>query len=264
MTYGQEFILTLFTNDPTLASAGDRAGIDRIGVDVERLGKHARQAHLNTWISDHDEQDLPPLRDAVKHGKLFARCNPLHDGSAAELERLLAYGVEVIMLPFFHTVAEADCFIRLLDGRATPVLLLETAAAASVVDELCCLDGVEEIHIGLNDLHLSLGWRSHFDVLVSDYLCSVCETIRTAGLRLGVGGLGRAGDVDLPIPADLVYAQFPRLGAHGALISRAFFRGAPIDLSAEIARTRDNLDAMRVLSPATLEDYRRRLQVHLN
>ena len=39
MNLGDRFRLTLFTNRPALALAADRAGVDRIGPDLERLGK---------------------------------------------------------------------------------------------------------------------------------------------------------------------------------------------------------------------------------
>jgi hypothetical protein len=71
------------------------------------------------------------------------------------------------------------------------------------------------------------------------------DTIRAAGIRFAFGGIGRAGDDRLPIPSDLVYAQYPRLKADGALISRAFFPrdGTPIDLKIEVERARRRLDA---------------------
>ncbi|MGD9946390.1 MAG: hypothetical protein AB7S98_24500 [Burkholderiaceae bacterium] len=160
MSYGNDFVLTLFTADPALAAAADAAGIDRIGVDLEAIGKQARQGHLNTWISDHHVEDLPRIAAVLRRASLFARCNPIHAESAAEIDALLGLGVRVLMLPYFRSAAEAERFIRLVDGRAHPVLLLETAAAAAEVDELCRIDGVREIHVGLNDMRLSLGWRS--------------------------------------------------------------------------------------------------------
>lgn len=261
MSYGSDFTLTLFTRDPELALAADRAGVDRIGVDIERLGKNARQSHLSTWISDHQELDLVPLRKQLVRARLFARCNPLHAGSSAEIDRLLDLGVQVIMLPFFHEAGEAEQFIRLVDGRATPVLLLETAAAASSVADICRVGGVEEIHIGLNDLYLSLGWKSHFEVLVSDLLERLSAAILESGLRLGVGGLGRAGDNSLPVPADLVYAQYPRLGASAALISRVFFRPSTdvLDMGREIARLRANLDHMHAWPRSRIQAAREQL-----
>ena len=262
MTYGKDFILTLFTKDPELAAEADRAGVDRIGVDIERLGKRVRQAHLDTWISDHEEMDLGPLRSRLSRSQLFARCNPIHADSAAELDRLLAAGVEVIMLPFFSQTADAERFIRLLDGRATPVLLMETASAVEAGGEVWRGDGGEEEDIGLNDLYLSLGWRNHFEVLVSDLLERTCEQILQAGLRLGVGGLGKAGDITLPIPADLVYSQMARLHARAALISRAFFHPSigPINMKQEVRRLRANLDVMHGRTQQDLQADRDRLR----
>jgi 2-keto-3-deoxy-L-rhamnonate aldolase RhmA len=243
MSYGSDFVLTLFTKDPTLAAAADRAGVDRIGVDMEQIGKSARQGHLATWISDHAETDLARISPVLERAQLFARCNPVHAGSAAEIDRLIASGVRVIMLPYFKTAADAERFIRLVDGRAHPVLLVETAEAAAVIGDLCRIPGAKEIHIGLNDMRLSLGWPSHFHVLVSDFLIGICATVLAAGLRLGVGGIGRAGDNNLPVPADLVSAQLPRLGATASLVSRSFFREpVPEDLGAEFARLRAWLD----------------------
>jgi len=81
-------------------------------------------------------------------------------------------------------------------------------------------------------------------VLVSDFLERLCEPVLEAGFRLGVGGVGRTGDCNLPIPSDLVIAQLPRLGATAPLVSRAFFSGsAPLDLVHEISALRRLLDA---------------------
>lgn len=258
--YGESFTLTLFTRDPDLAAVADGAGIDRIGVDLEQIGKPVRQGHLPTWISDHQEADLVAIRPMLKQARLFARSNPIHPGSGDEIEGLLARGVQVVMLPFFTSVAEAERFIRLVDGRAHPVLLVETAGAAEVIDDLCRIPGVSEIHVGLNDMRLSLGWPTHFHVLASDFLERICARVRSAGIALAVGGIGRAGDNALPVPADLVYAQMPRLGASGALVSRAFFRGdVPLDLSLEIGKARQKLGEFAGLSQSELALCRERL-----
>jgi hypothetical protein len=243
LSYGNQFVLTLFTNNPEVAAQADLAGIDRVGVDLEQIGKHHRQGHLNTWISDHTEEDLQGLRPTLRRASLFARCNPIHPGSHEEIDRLIGHGVSVLMLPYFKTPVEAEKFIRMVDERATPVLLVETREAAAAISDITKIDGVREIHIGLNDMRLSLGWPTHFHVLVSDFLVQLCEPVLTAGLKLGIGGVGRAGDRDLPIPSDLVIGQLPRLGAGASLVSRAFFNGKnPIDLSSEIAALRTLLD----------------------
>jgi hypothetical protein len=259
-SYGQDFCLTLLTNDLELAARAERAGVDRIGPDLERLGKQARQGGMNTWISDHSLADLTRLAAVIDRRRLFCRVNPIHPGSADEIEAVLATGAATVMLPMFTTVAEVETFLRLLDGRARPVLLLETAAAAAIIDDICRVPGVEEIHIGLNDLRLSLGWPSHFHVLVSDLLVSLSETIRRAGIAFRVGGIGRAGDDSLPIPSDLVYAQYPRLYATGALVSRVFFNAEPLDMAEEIGKLRRRLDKLAAESQASLERQREMLQ----
>lgn len=257
MSCGSELVLTLFTNDAALAAAADRAGVNRIGIDMERIGKAARQAHLATWISNHAEADLAAIRPVLGHAQLFTRCNPIHRESATEIDRLIDAGVQAIMLPFFKTVAEAERFIRLVDERAHPVLLVETAESARLIAEICRVPGVREVHVGLNDMRLSLGWPSHFHVLVSDFLVGLCGVVLGAGLKLGVGGVGRAGDNDLPVPADLVSAQIVRLGATSALVSRSFFREPmPPDLNLELQKLRAWFDQCAA-QPRQWHDARR-------
>jgi hypothetical protein len=264
MSYASDFVLTLFTNDAVLAAAADDAGVERIGIDMEKVGKSARQGHLATWISDHDEADLAAIRPVLRRARLFTRCNPVHAGSRDEIDRLIAAGVQVIMLPYFRTTADAERFIRLVDGRAHPVLLVETADAAAVIADLCRIAGVAEIHIGLNDMRLSLRWPSHFHVLVSEFLAGLCDTVLDAGLRLGVGGLGRAGDNDLPMPSDLVSAQVVRLRAGAALVSRSIFRApAPADLPAAFAQLRAWLDHCARQTGAWHSEQREQLRERL-
>ncbi len=131
------------------------------------------------------------------------------------------------MLPYFHSVDEAAHFVAAVDGRARTVLLVETGSAAARVGQLCRIEGLDEIHFGLNDLSLDLGVKNHFAVLCSTLLEEACATLAAAGFPFAVGGIGRALDASLPIPSELVYAQYPRLGATGALVSRVFFKDLP-------------------------------------
>ena len=88
------------------------AGINRIGLDLERIGKAERQKHLNTWISDHVESEVPALRRALREAQLFVRTNPVHAGLREEIDRLIEAGADVLMLPMFETVREAATFIE--------------------------------------------------------------------------------------------------------------------------------------------------------
>jgi len=244
MSYGSEFVLTLFTNDVELARRADEAGIDRIGLDLERIGKAERQAHLNTWISDHEESHLPPLRKTLKKAKLFVRTNPIHPGSRDEINRMIEGGAEVLMLPMFRTVHEVATFIDSIDGRAEVSLLVETAAAAVRIGEIVKLGGIDEIHIGLNDLYLDMKLKNHFEILKYDFMNMLSKTVHEAGIPFGFGGIARVNDARLPIPSDLVYAQYPRLQADRALVSRVFVMPdyTKLDLPREVAAFRSRMD----------------------
>ena len=254
-------VLTLWTNDSSLAARADAAGIDRVGVDLERLGKGERQAGLGTWISPHREEELPALGEALRTARLFARTDPLHAGTAAQVERLIEAGVEVLMLPMFRGAAEVARFVDLVSGRADVVLLLETAEAARDVDAILAVDGVGEVHLGLNDMTLALGLANRFELLATQMAARVAAAVRAAGLRFGAGGIGRVRDTGLPIPTDLVYAQLARLGATAALVSRAFTRSesGEVDLAAEVAISRARLAEWAARSPGELEAARREL-----
>src|SRR5437868_4887571 len=85
----ERFVLTLWTGDPVLAREADAAGIDRIGVDLERAGKAERQQGRGTWISPHTERDLAALGPLLGRADLFARVNPVNSRTPRELEAVL-------------------------------------------------------------------------------------------------------------------------------------------------------------------------------
>src|SRR5688572_11668281 len=110
-SFGGAFTLTLLTDDPHLAGEADRAGVQRIGVDLETIGKAARQRGYDTRLSTHAWDDLDVLRGVVSRAGLFVRVNPIHDGTDREIERALASRASVLMLPSFSTAWEVERFV---------------------------------------------------------------------------------------------------------------------------------------------------------
>jgi len=260
------FTLTVITRDPMLARAADAAGVDRIGVDVERLSKHLRQAHVpNARISDHELADLTAMRSSVRRAALFARLNPLHPQSGGEIAAATESGASVLMLPYFTGADEVDRFVRLVDRRARIVLLLETAAALVRLHEILDVDGVDEVMVGLNDLRLSTGVGSPFEIVASDVMTMVADRVLARGRTFGFGGLARAGDTSLPVPSDLVIAQHARLGSTSSWLARSFFDGDPnrLDLVSEVARLRERIEFWARQPPDVLAMERERLRRHL-
>ena len=72
----------------------------------------------------------------------------------------------------------------------------------------------------------------------------IADTMLTAGIPFGFAGIGRVNDSRLPIPGNLIYAQYPRLGATRALVSRVFYSPdfRALNLTEEINAARAALD----------------------
>ncbi|BFM09457.1 aldolase/citrate lyase family protein [Halioxenophilus aromaticivorans] len=227
--FGDNFVLTMITNCPTEARRGVLAGINRIGVDLEKIGKAQRQSGLNSRVSSHDLNDLEDIRRAIDHHPLFVRVNSMHAGSEFEINAALDIGATHIMLPYFHRPQEVKDFSRLVNGRATTILLVETAAAIFYIEDLVKISGIDEIHIGLTDLKISLNIPSRFETLTHWIAEHVSKVVNGAGLPFHVGGVTCIDDQRLPIPGWRVASQYPRLNATGALVTRAFLEAANSD-----------------------------------
>lgn len=202
-------------------------------------------------MSPHTLDDLAAL--PLSRAQRFARIDPLHDGSAAQIDAALACGAQVLMLPMTMDASHAAAFARYVAGRATAVLLVEHIDAVRRLDSIVRVPGIDEVHIGLNDLALSLQLPNRWLALAGDLVADAGAIVVGAGLRFGVGGIGRAGDRDLPVPSDLVYAEYARTGATSALIARSFMHDADA-LDTEIARARSALAAWRRCSASELAD----------
>lgn len=255
------FTLTLLTDDPERARAADAAGIDRVGIDLETLGKSARQAGRQTRISNHRADSLLKIVPGLKASAPFVRCNPIHAGSRAEVEEVIGYGARVIMLPYFKTLRELEVFSEFVRGRALIVPLVETLEALSLVPSLRTRLGIEECHFGLNDLAIEMGLRDCWDVLEDERLHRAAGAAQEAGVAFGIGGIGRPGDETLPVPVTWIYESLLRLGASGAWIARSFFRAAfePVEFAGDVARLRRVLDEV-AKEVATDEQILRKLR----
>jgi hypothetical protein len=72
----------------------------------------------------------------------------------------------------------------------------------------------------------------------------MADIVSAAEIPFGFAGIGRVNDSRLPIPGDLIYAQYPRLGATRALVSRVFYSPdfRALDLTHEVSAARATLD----------------------
>lgn len=212
--------LMYITKNPDVAVIAQDFGVDRIFVDMEYIGKDKRQGGMDTVQNHHTVQDVKNIKSVLTTSKLQVRVNPFYDGTEKEVNSVLDAGADIIMLPMWKTADEVSQFISLVKGRAKTLLLLETREAADCLDEVLALDGVDEIHIGLNDLHLSMGKKFLFELLADATVEKITKKIAKTGIPYGFGGFGRIGGGYLP--ADYIVAEHYRLGSSMAILSRAF------------------------------------------
>jgi hypothetical protein len=62
------------------------------------------------------------------------------------------------------------------------------------VDDVLAMGGFDEIHIGLNDLHLSYGMSFMFELLADGTVEGLCRKFQSAGIPYGFGGIAKLGD----------------------------------------------------------------------
>jgi hypothetical protein len=212
----------LISNDPILASRAEKAGIGRIFVDLERLGKKERQGHLDTHITNHTIDDVAKVKSRLDQAELLVRLNPLNEATPREVEEAIVQGADILMLPMYRTDTEVMEFVKMVDGRAKVIPLLETSAAVQSVRNVVQVPGVSEIYIGLNDLHLDLGLRFMFEPLANGLVDDLAGIIKKAGLPFGFGGIARVGEGI--IPGEMVLGEHLRLGSSSVILSRTFQR----------------------------------------
>lgn len=218
--------LMYITNRPEVAQIAETAGVDRIFVDLEHIGKSERQGGMDTVQSHHSLDDVKRIADAITTAELLVRVNPIHDATEAyasseeEIDAVIENGADIVMLPFFKTVGEVERFLSAVDRRAETMLLLETPEAAEIVDDILHLDGIDFVHIGLNDLSIGYGKRFMFELLTDGTVERLCTKFRERNIPYGFGGIASLGKG--AVPAEMIIKEHYRLGSTCAILSRSF------------------------------------------
>jgi len=218
--------LMYITNKPAVAQIAEEAGVDWIFLDMEFIGKDARQGGLDTVQNHHTVKDIANIKAAVKKAKVLVRVNPIHESlpdypsSKDEIDATIKAGADIVMLPFFKTVGEVKQFISYVDGRAKTLLLMETVEAANLVDEILEVPGIDMIHLGLNDMHLELGMKFMFELLANGAVEKLGNKIKSKGIPFGFGGIATLDGGALP--GSMVLKEHVRLGSSMVIVSRTF------------------------------------------
>lgn len=218
--------LMYITKRPEIARIAEEVGVDWIFVDMEFIGKDARQGGLDTVQNHHTVEDVKNVKAAVTKAKVLVRVNPIHEAmvdypsSEDEINATIEAGADIVMLPFFKTIAEVEQFIRIVGGRAKTCLLVETPEAALLLDDILNVDGIDMIHLGLNDLHLALGMKFMFELLSDGTVDRLASKIKAKGIPFGFGGVATL--TGGAMPGSMVIKEHYRLGSSMVIVSRSF------------------------------------------
>ncbi|WP_062108618.1 aldolase/citrate lyase family protein [Bacillus niameyensis] len=212
--------LMYITNQEEIAKIAENSGVDWIFIDLEINGKDERQGHLDTVISRHSIDDVKKIKKVLSKSELLVRVNPIYEDSKNEIDRVITDGADIVMLPFFKTRKEVELFVNYVNGRAKVCLLCETLEATENIDSILTVQGIDYIHIGLNDLHLSYNMKFMFELLTDGTVEMLCNKFRDQGISYGFGGIAQLGQGTLP--AENIIAEHYRLGSSLAILSRSF------------------------------------------
>lgn len=218
--------LMYITNRPEIAQIAESAGVDRIFVDLEYIGKAERQGGMDTVQSHHTVEDVADIKSSITTAELMVRINPIHEeseqycSSKEEIDDVIANGADIIMLPYFKTVEDVKTFVELVDGRVRTLPLIETVEAVDAIDDILKIDGIDEIFIGLNDLSLGYQKKFMFELLSDGTVESLCHKFKKNGIPYGFGGIASLGKGMLP--SEYIIKEHYRLGSTCSILSRSF------------------------------------------
>lgn len=218
--------LMYITNDPRVAVIAENAGVDRIFVDMEYIGKDKRQGGMDSVKNHHTYEDIRQIKKAIKKAELLVRCNPIHQeavdycSSREEIDKIIESGADIVMLPYFETVEEVKTFIEIVNKRVRAMLLFETPRAREIANEIMELPGIDEAFIGLNDMSLGYHYKFMFAPLANGIVDELCGKFKKKGVSYGFGGLASL-DGGL-LPGKNVLMEHYRLGSSCVILSRSF------------------------------------------
>lgn len=237
------FKLMILASDPIAAVDAQSAGVDRVFYDLEYIGKEARQRGRNTVKSLNNIDDIPAVRKVLDKAELLVRINPIHAYSKDEVEKVIEYGADIIMLPMVIDHHDVEHLVKMVDGRAKVCIMIETAAAMARLDKILDVPGIDEVFIGLNDLHISMGLTFMFELLSDGLVEYIANKCNKAGIPFGFGGIARIGEGDLP--SDNILGEHVRLGSQSVILSRTFKGVVGVDKNAHAINLKDEVLKVR-------------------
>ena len=172
------------------------------------------------------------------------------------------------MLPMVIDAEDVEEFVSLVGGRAKTCPMIETASSMVHLDDILSVEGVDELFIGLNDLHISMNLRFMFEPLSGGLVDFMAEKCRAVKVPFGFGGMAKIGEGMLP--AERILTEHYRVGSDSVILSRTFRNEVDaegkkvLDLPEEIAKIRLWEEKIKSFSPEDFEENRQIVRKTVN
>jgi len=210
------------TNNVEHALVLDSCGIQQIMVDTEILGKAIRQSGLNAVINNHKIDDVTKLKNSGIKAKVICRINGFHESINLEIEQAVNAGADILMFPMIQNIDNFKFMVEQVNNRVAILPLIETPYSIFKLKEIINIARPSQLHFGLNDLHLSLGMKNLFEVLLSHAFSSAVAFASNKVELIGIGGIGDPY-ITQKINPSLLINEYKLLGSHSVILSRSFF-----------------------------------------
>ena len=198
--------------------------VDVVMVDLEKEGKKERQSGQNTWITDHKIEDVLPISILLEESKteLWVRCDFLlpKDKLLFQLDNLQKFNIDALMVPMFQNWNDLVELKAIYGHRFRIIPLIETSKAMQDVMTFPVKSHFDYIHLGLNDLSLSLGKSFLFDTLFDWRFILMVAQLKNLRQNYGIGGLMPIGLGRIDASLLLKFHSF--FSSSGFIISRGF------------------------------------------
>lgn len=196
------------------------AGVDTIFIDLEQLGKEIRQKNLDSVKSKHHVDDIKLIK-TKSNAKVLVRVDPINPKSRDQINKCIDNGADEILLPYFTKRKEVEDFMNIVGGRIKSGLLFEHIEALNDYKFIISQFKPEYVHLGLNDLSLSLKLKFMFSSLFHEGVEDFCSYCHFSELKFGIGGIGPLRGSGL-INGEKILLEYIRLGASSTILSRSF------------------------------------------
>lgn len=213
-----EFII--IENDIEKIRLFQSLGIQHMMIDLEKYRKEERQKGLDTVKSNHSINDISSIKRIQETFSLYVRVDQINSNSKEQINDCINAGADTIMLPYFEVIDQVKEFLSIISGRVKTCLLFETINSIKNIDEITNLNGIDEIHFGLNDLSIQLKESFMLKILVSGYLDNAIAVTKSKKIPFGIGGVAPINQG--LIKGKYVIASYISSGAKKTILSRDF------------------------------------------